>query len=134
MEKFTEKYSDFMFESLQDKLKDKLSEKYISLKRGILDLLDNSVKDSDELVNVQNFISEYIKNPEKVVIVDFVEDGEVFQFYLKYQGNIDEVCNNNGYFEKVPKDNNIFSLYKYITEGTKFAVLQAMKIMEKELF
>ena len=59
MEKFTEKYKDFLYESLEDKFKEKLTSDYQSLKRGILLLLDNSIKDSEELVNVQNFINDY---------------------------------------------------------------------------
>jgi len=134
MEKFTEKYKDFMFESLQDQLKDKLTEKYVSLKRGILDLLDKSVKDNTKLVNVQNFINSYLKEPEKSNMIGFVQDSEIFDFYLKYQNNIDELCNDKNYFDEVPKSNNIFSLYKYIIEGTKFAVIETLKIMENELF
>ena len=82
MEKFTQKYPDLVFESLEDTLKEKLSEQYISLKRGILDLLDKSVDDTGELVNVQNFISNYIKNPEVGKLQDFVEDSDIFERIL----------------------------------------------------
>lgn len=134
MEKFTQKYKEFMFESLQDQLKEKLTEKYVSLKRGILDLLDDSVEDNTELVKVQNLIHNYVNDPENSTITGFIDDADIFDFYLKYQSNIDEICNDKDYFSKTPTENNVFSLYKYVIEGTKFGVVEALKIMEKELF
>lgn len=134
MDKFTKKYKDFMFESLQDQLKSKINEPFNSLKRGILDLLDNSVKNNIELVEVQNLIHSYIEDSEKTILNGLVDDNDVFDFYLKYQANIDEICNDNDYFDKAPKENNVFSLYKYIIDGTKFGVLECIKLMEIELF
>jgi len=134
MEKFSNKYREFLHESLDDKFKDKISGEYSSLKRGILVLLDNSVDNTDELVNVQNFINDYIENPKNSTLVGLVEDGDIFSFYLKYQGNIDELCSNKNYFDKSPKENNVFSLYGFIIEGTRFAVKECMKEIETELF
>jgi len=134
MEKYSKKYKDFVYESLDDKYKDKLSEQYKSLKRGILLMLENSVENSDELVNVQNFIHEYVEDPDNATLVGLVDDAEVFDFYLKYQGNIDEICTDQNYFDKPPKENNIFSLYSFITAGTKFAVRECLKKMETDLF
>jgi hypothetical protein len=134
MQKYSDKYKDFLYESIEDRLKDKIVEKYKSLKRGILDLLENTIENKDELVNVQNFINNFIKDNEKNPIIGFVDEPDIFDFYLKYQNNIDEICNDVAYFEQVPKNNNIFSLYEYIIHGTKFAVNECMKILLKELF
>jgi len=134
MKKFTEEYSKMIKENLEDTLKDKLTEQYISLKRGVLDLLDNSVDNTTELVNVQNFIRDYINDPEPGKLQDFVENGDIFNFYLKYQSDVDDICNDNNWFDDSPKSNNIFSLYDFILEGTKFGVIQCMKELEKELF
>ena len=133
MEKFTKKYKDFMFESLEDKFKDKISDNE-SLKRGILLLLDNSVEDSDNLVNVQNFINSYIKDSEKVTLVGLIDDAEIFDFWNKYKSEIDEVLKNQGFFDKTPTENNIFSIYDMMIHGTKIAVQQTMKSLEKDLF
>ena len=134
MQKFTQKYKDFLYESLDDKFKDKISTDYQSLKRGLLDLLDKSIDDTEELVNVQNFINNYIENPNDATLVGLVDDAEIFDFYIKYQGNIDELCNDNQYFDKTPKENNVFSLYSFIIEGTKFAVQECMKSLQNDLF
>jgi hypothetical protein len=132
MEKFTNKYKDFMYEKLEDQLKDKLGEKFNSIKRGTLSLIEKSTK-AEELVNVQNFISEYISNPDKGTLHEFVENNDIFNFYLKYQSDIDELCNEEKFFEDAPSKNQVFSLYDFIISGTKLAVLKCMGML-KEMF
>ena len=133
MKKFSEKYSDFMYESLEDKYKDKVSGDYESLKRGILLLLDNSVE-NNELVNVQNFINEYIEDDENATLVGLVDDAEIFEFWNKYKDQIDEICSDKQYFDKTPTENNIFSVYQFMISATKFAVKETMKNLENDLF
>ena len=133
MEKFTVKYKDLLYESLDDRMKDKLKEDYISLKRGVLLLIDDSIK-TEELVDVQNFINDYINDKNKDVLVGLVDNADVFNFYLKFQGNIDEICNDKKYFEKSPESKNIFSLYDFVIDGTTFAVKEIMKLFIDELF
>lgn len=134
MEKFTIKYKYYLKESLDDKFKNKISEKYKSLKRGILSILEESVENTEELINVQNFISEYVEDPSTKVLVGLVDDSEIFDFYLKYQNNIDEICNDKKFFDKIPSENNIISLHGFVIEGTKFAVLECLKILQAEIF
>lgn len=134
MKKFTKEYSEMIRENLEDTLKDKLSEQHISLKKGIIDLMDESIDDTSELVNVQKFIDDYIKDPEPGKLQDFIENVDIFNFYLKYQGDIDDICNNTNWFDESPKDRNIFSLYDIIVEGTKYGVVECLKEIQSELF
>jgi hypothetical protein len=134
MEKYSKKYKDFLYENLEDKFKEKISEQYSSLKRGILLLLEDSVENTEELIDVQNYINKSSEDLETNQLVGFIDDGDIFDFYLKYQADIDEVCNNNNWFTRTASDENIFSLYQYIINGSKFAVKQCLKILEKELF
>jgi len=133
MEKFTNKYKDFMFESLEDKFKDKISDNE-TLKRGILLLLDDSVEDTDNLVNVQNFINDYIEDDEKVALVGLIDDADIFDFWNKYKTEVDEILKGVDFFDKSPNENNIFSIYDFMTQGTKIAVQEAMKSLENDLF
>jgi len=134
MEKFSEKYYDFLHENLEDKFKDKIDNQYSSLKRGILLLLEDSIDNTEELVNVQNYINKSSEDLENNPLIGFIEDGDIFDFYFKYQADIDELCNNNSWFTKTATENNIFSLYEYVISGSKFAIKQCLKILEKELF
>lgn len=134
MEKFTKKFKDFMYESLEDKFKDKLSDDNQSIKRGILLLLDDSIENSDNLVNVQNFINKYLENDKSVTLVGLINDGEIFDFWNKYKEEIDNICKTNNYFEKTPSENNVFSVYDFMINATKFSVKKIMKNLETELF
>ena len=134
MKKFTNEYSEMVNESLENKLDDKITEPYVSLKRGVIDLLDKSIEDTSELVNVQNFMNDYINEPEPGELQEFVEDSDIFNFYLKYQSDCDDICNDNNWFDESPKNKNIFSLYDNVLEGTKFAVVKCMEELEKEIF
>lgn len=131
MKKFT-KYT-YVRESLDSRLKDKLSEDNKSLKRGILVLLDDTLQ-SEDMVELQKFIDSYIEDQENNVLVGLVDDPDIFDFYLKYQNNIDELCQDLKYFETSPNENNIFSLYDVIIHGTKFAVLDCMKKLYDDIF
>lgn len=134
MEKYSNKYKDFLHENLEDKFKDKIGEDYNSLKRGILLLIEDSVDNTDELVDVQNFINKSIEGLDNNPIIGFIDDSDIFDFYLKYQSDFDEICNRNGWYSKTGTEENIFSLYQYIINGSKFGLTQCLKILEKELF
>lgn len=111
---------------------EKITGKYKSLKRGILELIDGTIN-SSELVNYQNFINKYIEDSD-TVIEDFVEDNDVFNFYLKYKGDIDELLVDKEFFDKTARENDVFSLYDYVIVGTREAVADGMKILQEEMF
>lgn len=111
---------------------EKITGKYKSLKRGILELIDGTIN-SSELVNYQNFINKYIEDPD-TVIENFVEDSDVFNFYLKYKGDIDELLADKEFFDKSARENDIFSLYDYIIVGTRESVFDGMEILQDEIF
>ena len=134
MEKFTTKYHDFLHESLEDKFKGKLDKKYETLKNGILILVEDSVDNSEDLVNVQNYINESSESLDDSPLIGFVDDADIYDFYIKYQTDIDDICNNNAWFSKTPTEENIFSLYQYIINGSKYGVKQCLKILQKEMF
>lgn len=134
MKTFSQYYK--MNENLDDQLKDKLSEKYLSLKRGVLLLIDGSLDETQkkEMVNVQNYLSDIEKNGvDNVKMNGFIEDSDVQNFYLKYKNDIDMLLKDKGYFtDKIAP--NIYSLYDIMSNGTKKAVQYVVEILNKELF
>lgn len=128
-----EKFSSLITEALKDKYENTIGEQYKGLKTAILEMIDNTLE-TDELVDAQNFMNEYIQNPESGKLVDFVENSEIFNFYLKYQADIDEICNDRKYYDNTMKQRNIFSLYDVIMDGTKFSVKECMSILYNEIF
>lgn len=124
-------FLEFINEDISE-LEEKITGKYKSLKRGILEMIDSTIN-SSELVNYQNFINKYIEESD-TVIENFVEDNDVFNFYLKYKGDIDELLTDVDFFDKTARDNDVFSLYDYVIVGTKNAVTESMKILQDEMF
>jgi len=128
-----EKFSTLITEALKDKYENSIGEKYKGLKIGILKMIDETLE-TEELVDAQNYMSDYVKNPESGKLENFVENNEIFNFYLKYQADIDELCNDENYFNNTMTQRNLFSLYDVIMDGTKFAVKECISILYNEIF
>jgi hypothetical protein len=120
-------------ESLDSELRDKLSQDYRSLKRGLLNLIEDTVDEPEKLLNVQNYMNDYIENDD-VVLEEFVEENDIYEFYLKYQSDVDSILSDEDYFDKSPAELSVYSLYEYVVEGTKEAVKLCMKEMYDEIF
>jgi hypothetical protein len=140
MKKFDEFFR--LNEKLSDELENKLESDYLSLKKGVLELVENSVDEPEKLLNVQNFIHDYVKyydndkyyNDEDTILEGFIEESDIYEFYLKYQTDIDELLTDKEFFDEMPSKLNVYGLYDYLIEGTKKAVLYAMEIIYKDLF
>jgi len=118
-----------MNEGFEEDLKPKLSEKYISLKRGILELLDSHLK--SDVTKLQDFISNYVDPDSEEIIEGLVEDADIFDFYLKYQSDIDQILLDNRYYDDSP---DVESLYDYVIDGTFDAVVYCLENMQLELY
>lgn len=116
-------------EGFEEELKPKLSEKYISLKRGILELLDNHLK--GDVTKLQDFITTFIEPDSKEIIEGFIEDADIFDFYLKYQSDIDQILLDKKYYDDSPE---VESLYDYVIDGTFDALVYCLEEMQKELY
>jgi len=123
----------FVNENLESDLDNKLSNDYLSLKKGIIELLDKTVEDSDKLLNVQNYMDNYINNEDEV-LEGFIENSDIYDFYLKYQNDIDELLTDEEFFDEYPSEYNVYSLYDYVIEGAKKSVKICMEKMYDELF
>ena len=116
-------------EGFQDELGGKLSDKYLSLKKGILDLLDGTLK--SDITKLQDFMDTYIDTDSEEIIEGFIEDADIFDFYLKYQSDVDQILLDNNYYDDKPE---VESLYDYVIDGTFDAVVYCMEEMKKELY
>jgi len=135
-----EKYTSFINEKLDyEDIKQRVGDKYAELKNGLILMIEESLKSTNEdnvnMIDIENFISDYISSGKDANMIDeFIEDNDIFNFYLKYQADVDELLNDSKYMDKSPKSNNVYSLYDVIIDGTKQAVLEALKAMNKDLF
>jgi len=116
-------------EGFDDELKEKLSNEYLSLKMGVLDLLDKTLK--GDVTKVQKFIDDYIESNSEEILEGFVEDADLMDFYLKYQSDIDQILLDNKYYDDPPE---VESLYDYVIDGTYDAVVWVMEEIKKDIY
>ena len=128
------KYTDFLVTEALDieELKSSLKDDYIEIKKDLIDLIDASLKESKNdtynMIDVNNFINDYISGgKESKMIDDLVEDNSIFNFYLKNQSDIDYLLNQSLYMQKPPIENDVYSLYDFVIDGTKQAILTILK-------
>jgi hypothetical protein len=116
-------------EGFKEELENRFSDKYISLKKGILELLDKEL--NGNVTKLQNYIESYIDEESEEVLDGFVEDAQIMEFYLKFQPDVDQILLDHNYYEDPPK---VESLYDYVIDGAFDAVVYCMEDMQKELF
>lgn len=120
------KYLQFIKEANDEEEKEGLiGDKYTELKDEIKSLIENTIEKSGG--EYKSFIDNFIKSPEDVKIEGLINDSDIYDFYLKYRNDIDELLNNIKYFDEVPSESNTFGLYDYIINGTERAVIEIVK-------
>ena len=73
-----------------------------------------------------------MKNPEDVKIEGLINDADLYDFYLKYRNDIDELLNDQKFFGNAPSAVNSIGLYDYLIKGTQKAIEEAVKILSEE--
>jgi len=116
-------------EGIEEELKGKLSNKYLSLKRICLELIDRTL--DGDISKVESFIDDYINVDNNEILDGFVEDADIFDTYLKAQSDIDQILADNDYYDDPPE---VSSLYDYVIDGTYDAMIYCMEEIKKELF
>lgn len=101
------------------------SGKYTELKDEVKSMIEKTIEKSGG--EFKSFVDKFIKSPEDVKIEGFINDSDIYEFYLKFRNDIDELLNDIKYFNEVPSESNTFGLYDYIINGTEKAVSQIVK-------
>jgi hypothetical protein len=104
------------------------SSKYVEVIDEIKSMVESTIEKSGG--EFKSFIDSYIKNPEDVKVEKFINDSDIYDFYLKWRNDIDEVLSDINYFDEVPTENNAFGLYEYVIKGTQKAFLEFIKMIK----
>lgn len=91
-------------------------------------MVEKTIKNSGG--EFKSFIDSYIKNSEDVKIEGFINDSDIYDFYLKWRNDIDEILSDINFFDEIPTENNAFGLYEYVIKGTQIAVLEFVKMIK----
>lgn len=103
---------------------------YSDLIGDVKEMIEKSLNSSDQKTS-EDFISAYLKDSEKNRIEGLINDADIYEFYLKYKNNIDEILSDINFYDDSPSDKDVFSLYDYIISGTKEALKEIVKMMQK---
>ena len=127
MKKFTQKINedlkqelniDNYIEELQDELIQKIEQE-----------AENRNIDPDDISSKKKLISSYIQDPD-TIIIGLVNDSDLFDLYLKYGNQIDNILIELDHFTKSPADiGSQSSLYGYITKSVKLSIEDVFKKM-----
>lgn len=101
--------------------------KYTELKEEVRSMIEKTIEKSGG--DFESFKDKFVKSPEDTKIEGFINDSDIYEFYLKFRNDIDELLNNIKYFDEVPSESNTFGLYDYIISGTERAVIEAVKTL-----
>lgn len=102
--------------------------KYTEVKEEIQKMIDNTIQKSGGELN--SFIESFEKNPEDVKVEGFINDSDIYDFYLKFRNDVDEILNNLKFYDEAPTEVNAFGLYEYVIKGTERAFSEIVKMIK----
>ena len=122
-------FNQFVFEQAEEsEVKD--TSMYTDLQDDLKEMIEKSLKTSDEKT-LEDFIDAYLRDSEKTQIEGLINDSDIYEFYLKYRNNIDEILSQINFYGEKPSDMDSFSLYDYIIVGTKKAIKEVLNMLNK---
>jgi hypothetical protein len=126
------KYNQFINEaeeSVVDTEKDNLSDsKFSEIKDEIKSMIEKTIEKSGG--EFKSFVENFIKNPDDVKIEGLINDSDIYDFFLKWRNEIDEILNSIKFFNQLPTESNAFGLYEYVIKGTQKSIEEVVKMLK----
>ena len=99
----------------------------------VLEELEKMVKDTIDKSGGEydSFLESFIKNPDDVKIEGLINDSDIYDFYLKYRNQIDEVLNTVKFYQLNSEELNVFGLYDYMIKGTQKSIEEFVKMLSE---
>lgn len=114
----------YFIEKREDSL-EKEEKTYERLTKGVNDLVRRNLSKSDFKTR-KDLVTAYLRDEGKNPIEGFINDSDIYEFYLKYRDDIDDLLLDLRWFDEVPTENNIYSIYDYIILSTKKAFRETL--------
>ena len=106
------------------------SSKYTEIKDEIKSMIEKTIENSGG--EFASFIDKFVKEPEDVKIEGLINDSDLYDFYLKFRNDIDEILNDIKFFGNAPSEVNAIGLYDYLIKGTQKAIEESVKLLTEE--
>jgi len=118
---------DIPKEEEKEPKEEKSSSNFEEVISGIKELIEGTVEKSGG--EFETLKDSFLKDPKEIKIEGLINDSDVYDFYLKYRNDIDEVLGDINFYDEVPSEMNTFGLYEYTIKGTMKAVEEFVKKM-----
>lgn len=105
------------------------SSKYMEIKDEIKSMIEKTIEKSGG--EFASFVDKFVKEPEDVKIEGLINDSDLYDFYLKFRNDIDELLNDLKFFGNPPSEVNAIGLYDYLIKGTQKAIEETVKILSE---
>jgi hypothetical protein len=106
------------------------SSKYTELKDEIKSMIEKTIEKSGG--EFASFVDKFVKEPEEVKIEGLINDSDLYDFYLKFRNDIDEILNDIKFFGNAPGEVNAIGLYDYMIKGTQKAIEETVKLLSEK--
>lgn len=103
------------------------SSKYTEIKDEIKSMIEKTIEKSGG--EFESFVDKFVKEPEDVKIEGLINDSDLYDFYLKFRNDIDEILNDIKFFGNAPSEVNAIGLYDYLIKGTQKSIEEAVKLL-----
>jgi hypothetical protein len=120
------RYLEFIKEANEDVQKVD-SSKYTEVKDEIKSMIEKTIEKSGG--EFASFVDKFVKEPEEVKIEGLINDSDLYDFYLKFRNDIDEILNDIKFFGNAPSEVNAIGLYDYLIKGTQKAIEETVKLL-----
>ena len=104
------------------------SSKFTEIKDEVKSMIEKTIEKSGG--ELSQFVESFNKNPEDVKIEGFINDSDIYEFFLKWRNDIDEVLNDIKFFDENPVEINAIGLYDYVIKGTERAFQEVVKMVK----
>jgi hypothetical protein len=118
------KYLQFIKEDNSEAIN---SSKYTEIKDEIKSMIEKTIENSGG--EFASFVDKFIKEPEDIQIEGLINDSDIYDFYLKFRNDIDELLNDLKFFGNNPSDINAIGLYDYLIKGTQKAIEETVRLL-----
>ncbi len=124
-------YLKFINEDLKSEIESSLKPENKDLKSEIIEKIIKSLKTEDRNV-FNDFVEAFIKDDSKNQIEGLINDADVYEFYLSFRNEIDELLSKINFYDEVPSEISSFSLYDYVVKGTLRAIKECVLLIKEE--
>ena len=112
-------------------IKEDVSTDFSDMKQELSEMIKKSTNSEDNSV-ISEFIDSYLEDPETTSIEGLTNDSDVYEFYLKFASDIDEICLDLNLFDKSPTSVGKSSLFDYLVWGTQESVKKVIGDLKNE--